>query len=136
MRIYRKLAPDGAGTTVHVRLTFRRRGGRKRIVMPDGAPAWAPRPAHVDGTLLKAVARAHRWRAMLEGGEVGSVTDLAAAEKINASYLARVLRLTLLAPDIVDQISTASTRAGSMRNACSGPFPPEWEAQRRALLSR
>jgi hypothetical protein len=58
----------------------------------------------VDGTLVKALARAHRWQGMLEGGEYGSIEELARAEKINPSYLARVLRLTLLAPEIVESI--------------------------------
>jgi hypothetical protein len=58
----------------------------------------------VDGTLVKALARAHRWQGMLEGGEYGSIEELAKAECITPSYLARLLRLTLLAPDIVESI--------------------------------
>jgi hypothetical protein len=57
--------------TVQVPLTFRRRGGRKMVVSLDGQSAWAPRPARVDGTLVKALARAHRWQGMLEGGKYG-----------------------------------------------------------------
>ena len=79
------------------------------VVSSEGwlGPALAPRPARVDGTLAKALARAHRWQGMLEGGEYGSIEELARAEKINPSYLARVLRLTLLAPDIVETILDA-----------------------------
>jgi hypothetical protein len=62
---------DGRSVTVQVPLTFRRRGGRKMVVSPDGQSAWAPRPARVDGTLVKALARAHRWQGMLEGGKYG-----------------------------------------------------------------
>ena len=49
-------------------LTFRRRGGRKQVVAPEGwpGPALAPRPARVDTTLVKALARAHRWQGMLK----------------------------------------------------------------------
>jgi hypothetical protein len=137
MRLSRNLASDAheAGTTVHVPLTFRRRDGRKRVVTPDGASAWAPQQGLVDSTLVKAVARAHRWRAMLERAEVASVAELAAAEKINPSYLARVLRLTLLAPDIVDQILNGHHPSGLDPKCLFRPFPPEWQAQRRALLS-
>jgi hypothetical protein len=53
----------------------------------------------VDSALVKALARAHRWQRMLESGECASISELAAAEKIDRSYLCRVLRLTLLAPD-------------------------------------
>ena len=101
-----EVACDGHSVTVQVPLTFRRRGGRKLVVSPEGwpGPALAPRPARVDGTLVKALARAHRWQGMLEGGEYGSIEELARAEKINPSYLARVLRLTLLAPAITETI--------------------------------
>ncbi|MEO3470402.1 hypothetical protein AAFN86_00955 [Roseomonas sp. CAU 1739] len=60
-----------------------------------------------DITLIKAVARAFRWRLMLEAGRFGTINELAAAEKINSSYVSRVLRLTLLAPDIVEAILDA-----------------------------
>ena len=101
-----EVACDGQSVTVQVPLTFRRRGGRKQVVAPEGwpGPALAPRPARVDGTLVKALARAHRWQGMLESGEYGSIEELARAERINPSYLARVLRLTLLAPEIVESI--------------------------------
>ena len=80
--------------------------GPKQVVAPEGwsGPALAPQRARVDGTLVKAIARAHRWQGMLEGGEYGSIEELARAERINPSYLARVLRLTLLAPEIVESI--------------------------------
>ena len=76
------------------------------VVSSEGwlGPALAPRPARVDGTLAKALARAHRWQGMLEGGGSGTIEELARAERINPSYLARVLRLTLLAPEIVECI--------------------------------
>ena len=89
--------------TVKVPLTIRRRGGRKAILAPDGSEAWSPGP-RVDPALVKALARAFRWRRLLENGSYSTIKELAAAEKINASYLCRVLRLTLLAPDVVEAI--------------------------------
>ena len=89
--------------TVKVPLTIRRRGGRKAILAPDGSEAWSPGP-RVDPALVKALARAFRWRRLLENGSCSTIKELAAAEKINASYLCRVLRLTLLAPDVVEAI--------------------------------
>jgi hypothetical protein len=71
---------------------------------PEGEAAWSPRPARVDSTLVKALARAHRWKAMLETGAYSTMEELAAAERINGSYLARVLRLTMLAPWIVEAV--------------------------------
>src|SRR5712692_4546474 len=89
-----------AGRTLIIRVPLprRRRGGRKFVVGPGGI-AWTGRRVVVDNAMVKALGRAHRWKAMLESGEYASMSELAKAEKINFSYLCRVLRLTLLAPD-------------------------------------
>jgi hypothetical protein len=91
------LSPDGSTLTVFIPMTWRRRGGRKVIVAPPGAADWAP-PPKIDGALVKALVRAHRWRRLLEEGRFGTLTDLADAERISRSYVCRVVRLTLLAP--------------------------------------
>jgi hypothetical protein len=69
-------------------------------VAPEGwsGQAHAPQRARIDGTVVKAIARAHRWQGMLDSSAYGSIEELARAERINPSYLARALRLTLLAP--------------------------------------
>jgi hypothetical protein len=96
-----KLAKAGRTLIIRVPLPPPRRGGRKFVVGPGGI-AWTGRRVVVDNTIVKALGRAYRWKAMLESGEYASMTELAEAEKINLSYLCRVLRLTLLAPDIVE----------------------------------
>jgi hypothetical protein len=58
--------------------------------------------------MLKALARAFRWRRLLETGAFGTIEELAEAEKINTSYVSRILRLTLLAPDIAEAIVCGS----------------------------
>jgi hypothetical protein len=119
---------DGSTLIVRIPMRFQRRGGRKRIVAPDGselAPATKPQP---DGTLVKALARAHRWQGMLEEGRFASVRELAEAERVSLSYISRILRLTLLAPDIVERIlggCPAPQLAELMQ-----PFPAAWEQQR------
>jgi hypothetical protein len=129
-----EVARDGQSVTVQVPLAFRRRGGRKMVVSPDGEPAWAPRPARVDGTPVKALARAHRWQGMLQGGEYGSIEELAGAEKINPSYLARVLRLTLLAPEIAESILDGRHDPERITlDSLMRPFPVAWGAQERAF---
>src|SRR5438093_12126870 len=120
------LAKDGRMLTVHVPLALQRRGGRKLVVAPDGAPSWAPPRARVDNAIVKALARAHRWKRMLESGEFATIEDLAAAEKINPSYLSRVLRLTQLAPDIVEAIFDGRQPAGLQLEALFKPFPVGW----------
>lgn len=126
---------DGRTLTVRVPLTVRKRGGRKQVVMPDGACWGQPRP-RIDNTMVKAIARAHRWKRLMEIGRFASVTELAEAEKINQSYLCRVLRLTLLAPDIVEAILDGRQPAGLQMDALLRPFPSEWMAQRQHILDR
>ena len=86
------LAKDGGTLTVRIPLTFRKRGGRKLVIAPNGSESWAPPRLRVDNTIVKAIARAFRWRKLLETGTHATVAEIAAAEKINASYVGRVLR--------------------------------------------
>ena len=90
---------DGA-ITVHIPMTFRKRGGRKLVVTPGGAD-WAPRP-RIDNAMVKALARAFRWRKILDAGVHATLEDLARAKGVAPSHVSRVLRLTLLAPEIVE----------------------------------
>ena len=118
--------------TVVIPLSMKPRGGRKAMVTPGVLPM----PARADITLMKAVARAFRWRRMLESGRFSTINELAEAEKINPSYVSRVLRLTLLAPDIVEVIldgrqTEVVTLPGLMK-----PFPVEWERQTWKLVRR
>src|SRR5438105_7997209 len=123
-------AKDGQTLTVRVPLALRKRGGRKLIVTPEGASAWAPPRPRVDNAMVKALARSHRWKRMLESGEFATSEDLATAEKINPSYLGRVLRLNLLAPDIVEAILDGRHPPGLQLEPLFKPFPVEWEEQR------
>ena len=89
---------DGSTITVRIPMTWKRRGGRKVIVAPDGGDAWP------DDTLIRALARAHRWKGLLEERRDRSAGELAEAESVTRSFVNRLLRLTLLAPDIVEAI--------------------------------
>ncbi|MFL5333897.1 MAG: hypothetical protein ACJ8H8_12145 [Geminicoccaceae bacterium] len=92
-----------ASITVRVPLSVRRRPGRRTIVTPDGQ-AHAPTRVRSDPALVKALARAFRWQRMLDDGRYGSVSEMAAAEKIERGYLGRILRVALLAPDLVEAV--------------------------------
>jgi hypothetical protein len=123
---------DGEILVVRIPMRFQRRGGRKRIVAPDGseiAPTSKPQP---DGTLVKALARAWRWQRLLEEGRFASVRQLGEAEQVGLSYVSRILRLTLLAPDVVERIMDGRPTAGLARFL--KPFPFEWERQRERFL--
>jgi hypothetical protein len=117
--------------TVRVPLAVRKpRGGRKLVLPPGGI---TPRGASAaDTTLVKALARAFRWRRMMEAGRYGTINELAAAEKINSSYVSRLLRLTLLAPDIVEAILDARQPERMTLPGLMEPFPVEWADQRAA----
>ena len=111
---------------------IRKRGGRKLAIAANGNTLAPPRP-RIDSTLVKTLARAHRWNRLLEIGRYDSVAGLAAEEKINPSYVSRVLRLTLLAPDIVEAIVEGRQADGVEAAVLLQPFSTAWHEQRRAL---
>ena len=104
------------------------------MVASDGAP-WSPPKARIDNTLVKALARAHRWKRMLDDGRYGSVTELAAEEKLDRGYLGKILMLTLLAPDIVEAIMDGRQPPELGVHVLREGFPVEWGAQRGALAA-
>lgn len=106
-----------------------------KTALPDGGAFAPPTRRRIDGTMVKALARAFRWRKLLENGRYATVGDLASAEKINTSYVSRVLRLTLLAPDIVETIMDGHQPATMKMADLLEPFPVEWPAQRARLTS-
>jgi hypothetical protein len=105
-----RLSPDGSTITVFLPMAWRRRGGRKVIMVPPGCDDWAP-PPKIDRALVKALAQAHRWQRLLEGGAYGTLAELADAERISRSYVSRILRLTLLAPDLGRAVDTGPRAA-------------------------
>jgi hypothetical protein len=125
------VSADGETITVHIPLTFRKRGGRKLVVTPDGAE-WAPRP-RVDNAMVKALARAFRWRKMLDTGVHATLEDLARAKGVHATYVSRVLRLTLLSPEIVEAILDGRQPGEMQLDDLLEGFPLEWGGQRAAL---
>src|SRR5258708_1525402 len=131
MTVSAKLARAGRTLVVRIPLPVQRRGTRKLIVGPDGA-LWSGSRVVVDNTIVKALARAHRWKTMLESGEYASPTELAKSEKINFSYVCRVLRLTLLAPDIVEALLNGKQRRLQLPDLLQ-PLPPVWTQQRYQL---
>jgi hypothetical protein len=116
--------------TVLVPLAIRKRGGRKVVVSPDGsALPTAPRQVttNADPSLLKALGRAFRWKRLLDDGTYASVSDIARSEKLDRTYVGDVLRMTLLAPQIVEAIVEGRQRAEMTLPVLMKPFPVEWE---------
>jgi len=122
--------------TVRVPLAIRHPPGRKTVVTPmtDGA---APVTTRADPALVKALARAFRYQRMLDQGRYASITEMAAAEQIDRGYLGRLIKLALLAPDIVEAMLEAQWAESPSLPTLMSPFPIEWVEQRRtsALLA-
>ncbi|RUT28503.1 hypothetical protein EMQ25_16100 [Arsenicitalea aurantiaca] len=116
---------DPDTVTVHVPFRIVERGGRKQMQLPEGAA----RPRKADSTLVKALARAFRWKRMLESGEFATIAELAEREGIASSYMTRVLRLTLLAPDIVEAVLHGRQAPDLTLGRLLEPFPEIWWMQ-------
>ena len=112
--------------TIHVPFRIVKRGGRKVIDLPEGAARERPR---VDNTMIKALARAFRWKRMLESGQFLTIEELAVKEAIAATYVTRLLRLTLLAPALVESILSASQSPDLSLSGYLRPFPSAWSLQ-------
>jgi hypothetical protein len=106
------------------------------VVTPADATPWAPPPARVDNTIVKALIRAHRWRGMLESKNFATARELASAEKINEVYLGRVLRLTLLSPAITEAILSGRQPSGLGLAELLKPFPTDWDRQEAHFNNR
>ncbi|QFT94260.1 hypothetical protein FIU86_15525 [Roseovarius sp. THAF9] len=120
-----RATPIPETVTLHVPFLVVQRGARKEIKMPEGAP----QPRRADNTLVKALARAFRWKRMLESGEYATIGDLAKREGIAHSYMTRVLRLNLLAPNIVEAILDGKQGPELTLARALEPFPLDWEKQ-------
>lgn len=119
--------------TVRVPLKIRRRSGRKTVVTPVRGGGDAVVPTRADPALVKALARAFRYQKLLDGGRYNSITEMAAAERIERGYLGSLLRLTLLAPDIVEAILSGRAPHGTVLPSLLEPFPEVWAAQRMVV---
>ena len=122
-------APIPETVMLHVPFRVVKRGGRKAMHLPEGAT----HSRRTDNTLVKALARAFRWKQMIDTGRYATITDLAAHEGISPSYLTRILCLTLLAPDIVDAILEGRQGPDVTLARLMDGFPEEWERQRKSF---
>lgn len=121
-----RATPVPETVTVHVPFRLMKRGGRKEMHLPDGASS----QRKMDNTLVKALARAFRWKRMLESGEFATIAELAEHEGIAPSYMTRVMRLTLLAPETVEVILDGRQEPKVTLARLMSYFPVDWEEQR------
>lgn len=121
---------QGDTLVVRIPMRFKRQGGLKRILAPDGSNLAPPTRAQPDCTLVKALARAWRWQRQLDAGVYASLAEIAAAEKLSPSYVSRIARLALLAPDIIEVILSGTLNQGVILEQLEKGVPVDWEAQR------
>ena len=118
------------GTAVlRLPMRFKQRGGRKEIVLPPDHgrhPSYTPEQRK----LLLTLARAHRWKDLLESGAYPTVKALSEALNLDRSYVAKLLNLTLLAPDIIDAAVAGNEPAGLSIARLRQGVPARWEEQR------
>jgi hypothetical protein len=111
--------------SLHVPFRIVRRGGRKEMLLPPMTAV----PHGINNTKVKALARAFRWKRMLESGEYATIAELAEREGIAPSYVTRVLRLTLLSPEFIEAILKGHLKSGMSFAKLLEPFPVEWSMQ-------
>jgi hypothetical protein len=122
-----RATPIPETVTIHVPFRLVKRGGRKEMQLPEGAVTQR-RP---DDALVKALARAFRWKRMLDSGEFATIAELAEREGIAAPYLTRVSRLAQLAPDLVEAILDGrQSRDLTLESLREAP-PEDWAEQRK-----
>ena len=125
-----KLDQEDGGdiVTVHIPLTFERRGGRKLVIAPEDSAAPTEKSER-DETLVRALVKAHRWRRRIESGGAKSITDLAAQEGVTDAYVCRLLPLTCLAPNIVAAILDGRQTEQLKLDQLTSNIPASWDEQ-------
>ena len=122
----KRVAQTPDTVTVHIPFRFVTRGGRKAMQMPDGASS----QRRADSALVKALARAFRWKRMLESGEFATIAELAEREGIAPSYMTRILRLTQLEPAIIEAVLEGRQGGDVTLARLMEPFPLSWSDQK------
>jgi hypothetical protein len=120
--------------SIDIPMTFKKRGGRRIIVLPDGSHGHPSPAATIDNAMVKAVARGFRWQKLLENGTYSCLDEIAKAERISPSFISRIIRIASLAPDLVDAILDGRQPAHLTLKDLMCPFPVAWEEQRKFLL--
>lgn len=125
------VTPTPTGVRVNIPMKVRKPRGRTEIVLPD-----VPRPGNgghyqdYQQSLAIAIARGHLWCEMLESGRFSSLREMAAKFGLCESYMARMVRLASLAPDIVEAVMDGNEPRGLSIVAFADAVPDNWEKQR------
>lgn len=130
-QVHYALSTDGKMLTVTIPVRFQRRGGRKRIIAPDGGTGLVAPKNHRDETLIQALARGWSWRKLLDRGQVSNLTEIAVREKLSIGYVSRLFDISFLAPDIIAAILDGRQPQTLTLQGLRQHIPVAWEEQRR-----
>ncbi len=133
MSIRPTLEREGESLVIRIPMQLKRRGGRTEIIVPEGLPAGRATKPRAQEPLIIALARAHVWQDLLDSGQHPSIAALARALDVDRAYVSRTLRLTLLAPDIIQAILRGNEPSGLSLNRLTGRLPILWSGQREML---
>lgn len=126
------LTVEDGGRAIHIPMNLKKQGGRKEIIIPEGLPQSQPK-SPAQEPLVVALARGFHWENLVDSGQYSSITELAAALDVDRSYVGRMTRLTLLAPDIIEAILRGIEPSGLSLAQLTRALPMEWPAQRAKL---
>ena len=116
------------------------RGTRRAVIAPPGVPkavevrsTWAgpARTEAKDTALMRALGLAHHWQRLLNEGRVTSVTEIAQAEGLDTSQVHRLMRMTLLAPEVIERL--VGTPDLAVEKVLGRPWPYGWREQVRLI---
>ena len=124
---------DGDAVVIRIPMQLKSRRGRKEIIVPEGLPGAPNGKSPAQEPLLTALARAFHWTELIDSGKYRSVTELAEALGVDRSYVGRVMRLALLAPDIVEAIVGGREASGMSLEKLVRGMPMAWAEQRAAF---
>jgi hypothetical protein len=125
------LVESNGHLVIRIPMHFKRIGGRKEIIMPHGNVGSGGGVPVVQKSLSIALARAHRWKDLLERQCFPSISALASAVGQDSSYVMRILRLTYLAPDIIEAIMQGNEPSGLSLERLTKTLPIDWGEQRQ-----
>ena len=118
------------GVLIRIPMRLKKRGGRKEVIVPDGLRERMNKPDY-DEPFVIAIARAHAWQEMLDSGKYRSIREMAGSLGICDTYMSRLIRFTILAPDIIETMLDGREPYGFSQTKLTGAIPGEWEEQRK-----
>jgi len=115
---------------IHIPVKFKKRNGKKEIILPEGYQAHDTSDPKSSDSLIIALARAHRWKDLMESGRFTSIVELASALNMDLSLVGRILRLSLLSPTIIEAIIRGDEPSGLSLRTLTAQIPINWEEQK------